>query len=68
LPAEFGDPKYLTLWKKLNPDPSDLEVRRNLVITQPLLWIARPNEIPLLQDAKNSRLTYSFYLDWGFPS
>ncbi len=37
--AEFGDEKYLALWKKLNSDPSDLEIRRNMAITQPLLWL-----------------------------
>jgi hypothetical protein len=46
--AEFGDAKYFDLWKKLNADPTDLEIRRNMAITQPLLWIARPDEIPLL--------------------
>jgi hypothetical protein len=45
--AAFGDEKYLALWKKLNPDPTDLEVRRNIAITQPLLWIADPKDIPL---------------------
>jgi hypothetical protein len=45
--AEFGDPKYFNLWKKLNADPSDLEIRRNLAVTQPLLWIANPDDIPL---------------------
>jgi Alginate lyase len=47
--AEFGDKKYFDLWRKLNPDPTDLEVRRNMAITQPLLWIASPDEIPLLK-------------------
>ena len=32
-------PDYLALWRKLPPDPSDLEVRRNIAITQPLLWL-----------------------------
>lgn len=31
--------QYLELWKKLPPDPSDPEVRRNIAITQPVLWI-----------------------------
>jgi Alginate lyase len=35
----FGEPKYLELWKKLQPDPTDLEVRRNIAITQPILWV-----------------------------
>jgi len=40
--AEFGDDKYFDLWKKLNPDPADLEIRRNVAVTQPLLWLANP--------------------------
>jgi hypothetical protein len=47
--AEFGDEKYFDLWKKLDADPGDLEVRRNLAVTQPLLWIARPEDVPLLK-------------------
>lgn len=46
--AEFGDEKYLDLWRKLNPDPADLEIRRNIAITQPLLWLANPNDLPLV--------------------
>ena len=45
--AETGDTKYLDLWKKLDADPSDLEIRRNIAVTQPLLWIVRPEEVPL---------------------
>ncbi len=30
---------YLELWKKLPPDPTDPEVRRNIAITQPVLWL-----------------------------
>ena len=45
--AEFGDEKYFALWKKLSADPKDLEIRRNIAVTQPLLWIARPEETPL---------------------
>lgn len=30
--------KYLDLWKRLPADPADPEVRRNIAITQPLLW------------------------------
>jgi hypothetical protein len=47
--SEFGDEKYFDLWKKLNADPTDLEIRRNVAITQPLLWIASPDEVPLLK-------------------
>jgi hypothetical protein len=50
--AEFGDSKYFNLWKKLPPDPTDLEIRRNMAVTQPILWIANPNEIPLLNKSR----------------
>jgi hypothetical protein len=40
--AEFGDLKYFDLWKKLDPAPADVEVRRNMAVTQPLLWITDP--------------------------
>ena len=45
--AEFREPKYFALWKKLTADPTDAEVRRNQAITQPVLWLAQPGEIPL---------------------
>lgn len=32
--------KYLEVWQKLPADPADPEVRRNIAITQPLLWVA----------------------------
>lgn len=32
-------PALIDLWKRLDGDPSDLEVRRNRAITQPLLWV-----------------------------
>lgn len=35
----FGEKPYLDLWEKLEPDPTDPEVQRNIAITQPLLWI-----------------------------
>jgi hypothetical protein len=35
----FSEQKYLDLWKKLPPDPTNAEVRRNIAITQPLLWL-----------------------------
>jgi beta-galactosidase len=34
------EPAYLALWKKLPADPTDTEVRRNMVITQPILWVS----------------------------
>ncbi|HVM61303.1 MAG TPA: alginate lyase family protein [Verrucomicrobiae bacterium] len=36
----FHDQWYLDLWKKLPPDPTSPEVRRNIAITQPILWLA----------------------------
>ena len=47
--AEFGGEKYFDLWQKLEADPTDLEIRRNMAVTQPILWIARPAGIPLLK-------------------
>jgi hypothetical protein len=35
----FGEEKYLELWKKLPADPEDAEVKRNIAITQPILWV-----------------------------
>jgi hypothetical protein len=35
----LGEQKYLDLWQKLPPDPADAEVRRNMAITQPVLWL-----------------------------
>jgi beta-galactosidase len=34
-----NDTKYLDLWQQLDPNPQNLEVRRNMAVTQPLLWI-----------------------------
>ena len=35
----FNQQEYLDLWKKLPADPADEEVRRNIAITQPVLWL-----------------------------
>ncbi len=32
-------PKYLELWRQLPADPTNQEVRRNIAITQPILWL-----------------------------
>jgi hypothetical protein len=47
--AEFGDQKFFDLWRNLDADPANLEVRRNLAVTQPLLWLARPEDVPLVR-------------------
>lgn len=33
-----GRAKYLDVWQRLNPDPSDPEIIRNYPVRQPLLW------------------------------
>jgi len=35
----FKVQRYLELWKRLNPDPTDKEIVRNYPIRQPLLWV-----------------------------
>jgi hypothetical protein len=35
----FNEPRYLELWKRLNPDPTDKEIVRNYPIRQPILWV-----------------------------
>ena len=47
--VKTGDEKYFDLWRRLDADPVDLEVRRNMAITQPLLWVASPDQIPLMK-------------------
>jgi len=42
----FGEKNYLELWKKLPADPTDPEVKRNIGITQPLLWLKNPTNVP----------------------
>lgn len=34
-------PKYIQLWKELTKDPKDPEVRRNMAIRQPILWLRK---------------------------
>jgi len=35
----LGKPEYITLWHRLNPDPTVEEVLRNYPVRQPLLWV-----------------------------
>jgi hypothetical protein len=35
----LGKPEYLTLWRKLDPDPAVKEVLRNFPVGLPLLWV-----------------------------
>jgi hypothetical protein len=36
----YDKPEYITVWKRLNPDPTVPEVIRNFPIRQPLLWLS----------------------------
>ena len=38
----FQRPDYATLWRSLNPDPTDPAILRTFPIRQPLLWVTRP--------------------------
>jgi hypothetical protein len=35
----YSEPRYLSLWSKLDPDPKVEEVIRNYPIRQPVLWV-----------------------------
>lgn len=39
----FGNAEYVTLWRGLNPDPTDLEMLETFPIRQPVLWM--PNRV-----------------------
>lgn len=46
----LGDAKYLELWKRLKPDPTLFEIRRNNAITQPVLWLPPAGRVVSAQD------------------
>jgi hypothetical protein len=35
----LGKPEYFELWSRLDADPADDEVRRNIAIREPMLWL-----------------------------
>jgi hypothetical protein len=35
----YDEPKYLELWKRLEPNPTNEEVIRNVPLRQPVLWV-----------------------------
>jgi hypothetical protein len=35
----YGNADYVTLWRGLNPDPTDAEILRSFPIRQPVLWL-----------------------------
>ena len=43
----YGQPDYVTLWRTLNPDPTDPELLRTFPIRQPILWQTQPTPRPL---------------------
>jgi hypothetical protein len=48
----YGEHAYLDLWLKLSADPTNSEVRRNIAITEPILWI-QPNDVMAGNPIKN---------------
>jgi hypothetical protein len=40
----LGNSSYAELWRRLPADPSNEEVRRNIAISQPILWINNEHE------------------------
>ena len=40
----LNNKRYIDLWNKLDADPSNLELRRNIAIRQPMLWLINSNE------------------------
>lgn len=36
----YGQPEWINLWKKLNPEPTVPEIVRNFPIRQPVLWVS----------------------------
>ena len=37
----YNQPKYITLWRTLSPDPKTDEIVRNFPVRQPILWITQ---------------------------
>jgi len=35
----YREPKYIALWRRLNPDPKTAEIIRNFPVRQPVLWV-----------------------------
>jgi hypothetical protein len=35
----LNEQKYIEAWKKLDPDPTNAEVQRNVPVRQPVLWV-----------------------------
>jgi hypothetical protein len=39
----YNDQNYIDIWKQMIPDPKDQEISRNIIVTQPLLWLDLKN-------------------------
>lgn len=39
----LDEPRYVALWKRLDADPQNAEIRRNLAVREPLLWLSPPS-------------------------
>jgi alpha-galactosidase len=50
----FKEQKYLYLWRGLPADPPDAEVRRNIAITQPVLWLTQDSTRQLASQPNGS--------------
>ena len=53
--AIYGDDKYFQLWLQEDEsrnDSASIESRRSQGITQPILWVARPEAVPLVKAAR----------------
>ena len=48
----YGQQNYLDLWLKLSADPTNSEVRRNIAITEPILWV-NPDDTMAASQTKN---------------
>ncbi|HEX3730341.1 MAG TPA: alginate lyase family protein, partial [Opitutaceae bacterium] len=55
-----GRSDWLETWRKLNPDPTVDEIRRNFPVRQPVLWVG------LAAPARTGRETLNFDPDWRF--
>ena len=39
----YGEPRFISLWRTLPPDPKTAEIVRNFPVRQPLLWVSPIN-------------------------
>lgn len=39
----LNEPRYMELWRQLDPEPDNAEARRNMAIRRPMLWLLKNN-------------------------